>query len=281
MSTILVVGASGTVGSSLVSLLIAAGHTVRRGTSRAPEAADQVHIDLAQRQGLEQALSGVDGAFLLSPPGHANQHELLNPFIDAAGKHHVRKIVLMTAMGADADESSPFRKAERHLESSGLAYNIIRPNWFMQNFETFWLQPILEQGKILLPAGTAKGSFIDARDIASVAAALLTSAKHDNQAFDLTGSGALDHDQVASIISRESGRAVEYVDIPPDALRTPLVQAGLSPDYVNSLLVILGFFKLGYAERVTDAVKQITGSDARLFAAYARERRAVWAPAAS
>ena len=83
----------------------------------------------------------------------------------------VRKLVLMTAMGANADEAAPLRKAEVHLIQSGLAYNIIRPNWFMQNFNTFWLHGILNGGTIALPVGQAKGSFIDARDIAAVAAA--------------------------------------------------------------------------------------------------------------
>jgi uncharacterized protein YbjT (DUF2867 family) len=83
--------------------------------------------------------------------------------------------------------TAPLRKAERHLEASGLAYNVIRPNWFMQNFNTFWLHGIQTAGQIFLPVGQAKGSFIDARDIAAVAAVLLTSDAFDNRDFDLTG----------------------------------------------------------------------------------------------
>ncbi len=277
MSTILVVGANGTVGSALVPLLGAAGHSVRRGTSRTPTAADQVHLDLVTRSGLKESLSGADAAFLLSPPGQTNQHELLNPFIDAARTHGVQKLVLMSAMGADADESAPLRQAERHLEQSGVAYNIIRPNWFMQNFQTFWLQPVLDQGRILLPAGTAKVSFIDARDIAAVAAALLTGHAHENAAFDLTGSEALDHDEVAAMLSRESGRDITYVDVPPDAMRAPLLETGLSPDYVEFLLLILSFMKMGYAERTTNAVQIITGRPPRRFTEYAQEHSSVWA----
>ncbi len=266
----------------LIPLLTAAGHVVRRATSRVAAEPGQVHLDLSAGTGHDVALAEVDRVFLLSPPGRTNQDALLNPLVGAAHTHGVEKIVLMSAMGADADESAPLRRAERHPEASGIAYNIIRANWFMQNFQTFWLQPILVEGKIILPTGSAKGSFIDARDIAAVAAALLTSRDHDNQAFDLTGGEALDHDEVAALLSRESGRTITYLDVPSEAMamRTPLLQTGLPADYVEHLLMILGYCKLGYAERTTDAVERITGAAPRRFADYAHESCAVWEPSA-
>jgi len=277
MSEILVVGANGTIGKALIPLLKAGGHTVRRATSGAVTGSGQVKLDLVEGSGISEAVRGVDAIFLLSPPGHTNQDLLLPPVIDAAREHGVSKLVLMTAMGADADESAPFRKVERYLEGSGLSYNIIRPNWFMQNFQSYWVQPILATGQILLPTGTAKGSFIDARDIAAVAAVLLTSDTHANRAFDLTGGEALDHAEVAAILTKESGRQISYTDITPEAMRGALLQAGLPADYTEFMLVILGFFKLGYSERITTAVQDITGTAPRRFAEYARDNRAVWA----
>lgn len=276
MSNILVIGASGTVGSELSRLLQARGHHVARATSQAPQASDQVQLNLATGQGLGEALAGRDAVFLLNPPGHTRQHEWLVPVIDRAKALGVPKLVLMTAMGANADETAPLRIAERHLEASGLAYNIIRPNWFMQNFHTFWLQGIREQGKIFLPVGQAKGSFIDARDIAAVAAVLLTSPQWDNQDFDLTGAEALNHDEVATLLSRATDRAIAFEDVTPEAMRPKLLAAGLPPDYVEFLLLILGFFKAGYSERTTDAVQAITGQAPRRFEAYAQEYRHHW-----
>lgn len=276
MSTILVIGANGTVGTHLVGHLADMGHNVRRATSRPPEAAGDVHLNLVTRAGLGDAFAGVDAAFLLSPPGHTNQNVLLNPVIDQAVARGVRKIVLMTAMGANADEANPLRQVERHLEQSGLTYNIIRPNWFMQNFHTFWLQPILTEGKILLPVGKAKGSFIDARDIASVAAVLLATPKFDNQAFDLTGGEALDHDEAAALLSAATGRRIVYEEISEEAMLGQLRAAGLPEDYARFLIVILGFFKAGYAEAVTPAVAQITGVQPRRFADYAQDFKDLW-----
>ncbi len=276
MSTFLVIGASGTVGSELSRLLEAQGHSVRRATSRSAPASGQVHVDVVARRGLAEAMARADGAFLLAPPGHANQDELLVPLVDAAQAQGVRKVVLMSAMGANADENAPLRKAERHLERSGLPFNIIRPNWFMQNFNTFWLHGIQAQGKILLPVGSAKGSFIDARDIAAVAARLLTGDDFANRDFDLTGPGALDHGQVAAILSRETGRTITFQDITPEAMRQGLLGAGVPPAYAEFLVLILGYFKAGYAERTTDAVQQITGRAPGGLERYAHDYRAAW-----
>lgn len=273
--TTLVVGASGTVGSELSRLLAARGHRVLR-TTRNPTSADQVQLDLATGEGLADALTGVDRAFLLAPPGHVNQDELLVPLIEAARAQRLKKVVLMTAMGADVSDDLPLRKAELALIGSGVAWNVIRPNWFMQNFQTFWLHGIQTQNKILLPVGSAKGSFIDARDIAAVATQLLSHGDFDQQAFDLTGPRALDHDEVAAILSQAAGRTITFEDITADAMRAGLLQGGVPAPYAEFMVTILGYFKAGYAERTTDAVQRITGRAPRSIEQYAQDNRQAW-----
>jgi len=276
MSRILVVGASGTVGSELSRLLAAQGESVLKATSRTPATADQVQVDLVSGAGLAAAFDGVDRAFFLAPPGHANQEALLAPLIDQAQARRLQRVVLMTAMGANADENAPMRKAERRLEASGLAYTIIRPNWFMQNFNTFWLHGIQTAGQIFLPVGAAKGSFIDARDIAAVAARLLTSDAFVQRELDLTGPRALDHAEVAAILTQATGKPIGYTDITPEAMLQSLLGAGVPQDYAEFLVLILGYFKAGYAERTTDAVQQVTGQAPRSFEQYAQDYRATW-----
>lgn len=279
MSQVLVFGASGTVGSELSRVLTAQGERVLEVTSRLPRAAHQVQADLVTGAGLRAAFEGADRAFLLAPPGHVNQDELLGPVIDEARVRGLKKVVLMSAMGANADEGAPLRKAELRLAASGLPYNIIRPNWFMQNFTSYWLPGILERSAIALPTGQGRGSFIDARDIAETAAALLTTSTHDGQAFDLTGAEAFDHADVARLLSAASGRAIRYEDIPPDAMRAGLLSAGMPAAYAEMLVTILGYFKAGAAERITDAVQTITGRPPRSLQAFVQEHAAVWRPA--
>ncbi len=274
---ILIVGASGTVGSHLVQQLQRQGYRTRSTTSKNVATTDQlVHVNLATGEGIHAAFEGVDRAFLLSPPGYADQYAMLSPLIQEAKRRGLKKVVLMTAMGANASDATPFRQAEIELEKSGLSYNIIRPNWFMQNFNSFWIQGINEHGAILLPAGNAKVSFLDARDISSVAAKLLTSDEFDGRDFDLTGAEAFDHSEVAAAISQVSGRKVEYKEISPEDFRKGLLQAGLPQGYADFLVLIFGFLKEGYSARTTNSVKEITGQQPRRLATYANDFKQSW-----
>lgn len=274
----LIVGASGTVGSELARILEARGERVRTSTSRkdASDGKNKVHINLATGEGLTKAFEGVDKAFFLSPPGYADHHAMLSPLIQEAKRRGLKKVVLMTAMGANAVDSTPFRRAEIELEKSGLHYNIIRPNWFLQNFNTFWLQGIRAQGKIFLPAGQAKTSFIDTRDISLVAATLLTTEQFTDTAFDLTGPVAVTHEEVAREISLVSGKTVAYQEITPSDFKDGLLKAGLPEDYVNFMVLIIGFLKEGYSAPVTGNVKLITGREPRSLSEYAQDFRKNW-----
>ena len=276
MNKILVLGANGTVGTELVKLLNKGGEQVLAATSKKETKPGEVHFNIQTREGLENAFNGVTKLYLMSPPGLTNQDELLIPLINEAKKRGLKKVILMTAMGANADENSPFRKAEIALEKSGLTYNIICPNWFMQNFNTFWIQGINGQNKIFLPVGKAKGSFIDARDIALTAFTLFKTDKFDNRDFDLTGSRALDHDEVGRILSDVSGRTIGYQDITSEEMYDGLRGAGLPENYAKFLIVILEYFKLGYAERTTDNVALITGEKPRTIESYAQDYKSSW-----
>jgi len=273
---ILVTGASGTIGSELTRILTAQAYQVRTTTSKTPKDASSVQVNFATGEGIRSAFEGVDKVFLISPPGYADQYKILSPLIQEARRRGVKKVVLMTALGANASEDTPFRRAEIELEKSGLKYNIVRPNWFMQNFNTFWVQGIREQEKIELPAGKAKTSFIDARDISAVIATLLTTDKFDNKAFDLTGPHALDHDEVAKEISGSIAKKISYQEIQPDDLKRGLLGAGLPEDYTHFLIMIFGFLREGYNAPVTSSVRDILGREPGNFTQYARDFKHAW-----
>lgn len=274
--TFLVVGGTGTVGSEVARSLRQAGHPVRVTTGKAPKSPDQVRLDLLSGEGLDAAFAGVRRAFLLSPSGYADQYRILAPLIRKARDAGLEKVVLMTAIGVEANDAAPLRRAELDLEKSGLAFNIIRPSWFMQNFATFWLHDIRERGAIRLPAGNGKAGFIDVRDIAAVAADLLAGDRFAGRAFTLTGPEALDHAEVARILSDASGRKIGYQDIDPAEFKSGLLAAGVPGDYAELLVMLLGFLKAGYSAAVTDGVRSVLGREPAGFAAYAREFAGTW-----
>lgn len=273
----LIVGGSGQVGSGVARFLREAGHKVRSTTGKAPQSPDQVQVDLLSGKGLEEAFQGVQRAFFMSPAGHPDQYQVLSPLIRKAKAAGLEKVVLMTAQGVEANDAAPFRRAEVELEKSGVPYAIIRPSWFMQNFGTYWLHDIRTQGAIRLPAGQGRNAFIDSRDIAETAAALLSGDRFANQAFTLTGPKPLDHAEVARILSAATGKAIGYQDIPAADFKKGLLAAGLSEAYSDLLVLLIGFLREGYVANATDAVQAILGRPPRAFEAYAKDYKATWA----
>ncbi len=279
---IFVFGATGLVGQNLIQELLKGGNEVFAG-SRHPEKGKTeknltwVYADGQNPKKGQDILASVDAAFFLSPPGYTNQYEILKPWIEKAKAVNLKKVVLMTAMGVEhAPPEAPFRKTEIMLENSGLKWNIIRPNWFMQNFNTFWISGILNDGKIYFPGGDAVTSFIDARDIATVASKLLTTDDFVNEAFALTGSSAINHDTVAQILSKVTDQTIGYVNITPDDFKKGLLGAGLPEDYSDFLNYIASALRDGYAAPVTDSIKKITGKSPLTFEQYAADHKDAW-----
>jgi uncharacterized protein YbjT (DUF2867 family) len=267
---ILVLGSTGNVGRRLVELLEAAGETVV-----AASRTGAVRFDYSDPATFGPALQGVDRVFLVTPPGHLAAHELLGPFLDAA-LPVVRKVVLLSADGVQLNDQAPLRQVELRLERSGLPYAILRPNWFMDNFHTFWLAPMRAAGVIPLPAAEARTAFIDARDIAASAAAALQSDAFDNQAFSLSGPEALTYAEAAEVISRHAGRTITYMPIEDGPFVESLTQAGLPADYSQFLAALFGFVRQGAASAVTDSVQRLTGREPGTLEAYAARHADAW-----
>lgn len=279
---VFVYGGTGLVSSRLIELLLGKGHQVTAG-SRNPSAQKKsqglewVQTDAFKPELGQNGLKGADAVFLFSPPGYTNQYDILQPWIDSAKKNGVKKVVLMTAMGVDsAPPEAPMRKLELYLESSGLKYAILRPNWFMQNFHTFWISGILKDRKIYFPGGDAKTSFIHSHDISASALAVLESDSFNNSAYNLTGKEALTHSEVAKILSSATGIGIEYADITPEAFKSGLLGAGLPEDYSDFLVMIAGALKAGYSSAVLDNVQKLTGKTPLSFEEYAKENKSKW-----
>ena len=271
----LVLGATGTVGRPLVERLVAAGAQVKAAsrTGKAVTGAEGVAFDYRDPSTFASAFEGVDRAYVMLPTGYMDPVGLLVPVIEAAAARKV-KVVLQTALGVDADDAIPYRQVERALERSGTPYVILRPNWFSDNFLTFW-KPGIDHGVIAVPAGEGKSSFIDARDIAASAAAALSSSQFDGQAFNLTGPQALGYGEAAALISQAVGRPVAYTAIDDEAFIALLTRAGLAPDYAGFLAFLFHPVREGWTAGVTDHVVRLTGQPPIPLATFVRDYASV------
>jgi uncharacterized protein YbjT (DUF2867 family) len=276
--TILVTGATGTVGPDVAKLLSKKGAAVRAGVRDQAKARPQFDDDIAlatfdfENEGsFSGALDGVAKVFLL-PPFLRNQMELTNAFVDAAKRAGVRHIVKLSAIGVNDRTQSTVGKAhaanEQHIRESGLAFTFLRPNSFMQNFITYFPP---RNGAIYLPWGNGKASFVDTRDIAAVAAEALTSDGHEGKTYTLTGPAALGIAEVAQILSEAVAREFKYVDVPEDAARDGMLQAGVPKWQVEALMELHAINKQNRWAAVTSDIEKVTGKPATTFAQFARD----------
>lgn len=210
---ILVVGSTGTIGAPLVKALVAKGESVKAASrsGKAADGAQGVRFDYTDRATYADAFDGVDRLFLILAGGRLDAIDALTPVVEEAARRKV-KIVFLSVLGVDADDSIPYRQIELKIIASGTPYIILRPNWFADNFHSYWKAGI-EHGEIAVPAGEGKSSFIDVRDIADSAAAALTSDAFNGKAFNLTGPKAFGYGEAAAVISQAIGKPVSYAAV--------------------------------------------------------------------
>ena len=214
--TILVTGATGTVGSEVVKQLTSSGHRVRAAIHTPTKAhkfkdnmVDLVTLDYTRPETFADAFKDVDKLFLLTPIS-PNMGSNSSNLVNAAKQNAIKHIVKLSVMGADAEPGIIIgrlhRQEEKIIEGSGIPYNFLRPGAFMQNFVNYFGETIKNQNAFYFPAGEGKVSFVDVRDIASVAVVFLTrnDTKYENKAYGITGQEALSYGQAAEVLSRET-----------------------------------------------------------------------------
>jgi uncharacterized protein YbjT (DUF2867 family) len=274
---VLVLGATGNVGTQLVAALLAKGEKVKAATRHATPVAgaEAVAFYLEKPSNLPDVLEGVDRIYLMVPGGHLNTKELTLPIIAAAAERNI-KVVMQSVFGVDADDNIPYRQVELALIKSGAKHVILRPNWFSDNFHTYWIHGV-KQGVIAVPAAEGKSSFIDVRDIAASAAAALTTSKHDGKAFNITGPEALGYADAAALISKATGRKVAYQPIDDASFIANLVGAGVPADYAAFLAMIFAPVREGWTAAVTPDVETLTGKAPRSVSTYVKDHAALFA----
>lgn len=266
---ILVLNAGGNIGSELVKEL------QRRGAEftaayRSPEQAAKagqsglktVVADFAKPETLDAALAKAEKVFVVAPP-LPNLEELEGNVVTAAQKAGIRHLVKLSVWGAEEGETifgRPHGAVERRIEAAAIPYTFLRPTGFMQNMLGN-AASIKAQGVYSLPSGDARVAEIDFRDIAKVAAVALTEGGHIGKAYDLSGPEAMTHTERAQILSEVLGKTVTYVSPPETDWKAAMLGYGLPEWQVDGILDLLRYYKAGKSERVSPAVKEVTGSD--------------------
>src|SRR5262249_14345525 len=281
---ILITGASGNVGSEVLKRAAAAGLPIRaayQSRERAqdvPAGADVVVMDYTQPDTVRVALRGAQKVFLVGPPT-ANVADLEGGLVRECHRAGVAHIVKLSGLGGrQAIFPSLHRDSEERIESAGIAYTFLRPNGFMQNLVTYSAGTIKSQNAFYVARGVGAVSHIDIRDIAAVAVKVLSEEGHEGKAYALTGPEALTNDQIAEKLSRVSGRAIRYVNLPPAELRKALLAAGMPEWSADALLDLQRLYREGKANLVEPTVERILGRKATTFDHFARDYASSFQP---
>jgi uncharacterized protein YbjT (DUF2867 family) len=269
---VLITGVRGKTGAALAAVLAAQRDVEVLGGSSDPARVeiDGVHpttFSWSDREGWPAAVDRIDAIYVVRPD-RADAPELIDELLDLTPQQ--AHVVLLSELDRDyfaPDDWAP--RTERAVRNSGRTWTMLRPGWFMQVFTDprFLRDDLLERGRLAFPGGGQAVSWIDARDIADVAAHALLEDGHRGAVYELTGPEALSLPRTAELLAAGLGRPVEYVQLSiADAL------SGTDGFDRRNDEGAYDRIRLGMNSLVTDTVERVTGKAARTFGEFVAGR---------
>jgi uncharacterized protein YbjT (DUF2867 family) len=281
---VLVTGATGQIGSEVVSQLLGTGCRIR-AMSRHPRSGnlppdvDVVRGDLSAPDTLDVCLEGIDSVFLVWTAPLAAAAPAV-----ARIAAHTKRIVLLTSPHRTPH---PFFQqpngmrviaagVEQVIEESGLAWTFLRPGPFAINCRNWWA-PQLRNGDVVrwfyADAPTAP---VHERDIAAVAVRALCEDGHDGREYVLTGPASLTQREQVQIIGEAVGRSLRFEELSRESAREQMLAMTYPPPVADMLLDAYAA-AVGLPAVVTSTVLEVTGAPARAFHDWAIDHAADFA----
>jgi uncharacterized protein YbjT (DUF2867 family) len=271
---IVVTGATGSIGRALVERL--RGHDVLAAVRRPADelAAPYALADFERPESIGELLSPGDRLFLNSSlwPGFADAHRAV---IDLAARAGVAQIVALSVRDAAPGSRLGWGMhgvVDAHLRESGVPWAVLQPSGFMQN-----LPGEFGTGTMYGSYGTGLVNYIDTRDIADVAATLLTGPVGQGGDYVLSGPESLSHDRIAERITEVTGRDVRYVDLTVPEMTAHLERQGLPGPRAAELAVLMAETGDGRWAPATDTVMELTGRPPRSLADFLTDHKDAFA----
>ena len=234
---------------------------------------EYVTADFDDPASLCRALEGVERVFLVTNSTERVEEQQLR-FVEIASAVGVRRVVYLSQLHSAKDSPVRFLRyhavVEEAIGSSGMEFTHLRPNLYMQGLLGFRAS-IASEGWFFAPIGDARVSIVDVRDIAEVAAAVLTQTGHEGQTYDITGPEALTHAEMASQLSDALEKPIRFFDTPEQTMRELLVGFGLPEWQADGLIEDYAHYRRGEAANVSNTVLEVTGHQGHSFSTFARD----------
>ncbi|SCW67669.1 Uncharacterized conserved protein YbjT, contains NAD(P)-binding and DUF2867 domains [Paenibacillus tianmuensis] len=281
---IVILGATGTIGSALVKRLANLG-VPARALSREPEklchqlgnwggsTIEVATADASDPESMRRAFTGASQLFL-AMSNSPRQIELETSIIHMAAEAGIEHIVKISSPAYDPSVpvavAGWHQKIEMVLSESGLTHTVLRPYAFMQNLQR--LAPnVVNQEVFYGCMGDAACNFIDCRDIADVAVEALTNREAAGHVYTLTGAEVFSYPQIADKLSTLLGKPIRYMNMDPEVLRRDLMEFGHMPPWLAAHVVEIQAMSVALPEKPTDTVKRLLGREPRALDAFLRE----------
>ncbi|MBC7488582.1 MAG: NmrA family NAD(P)-binding protein [Cytophagaceae bacterium] len=221
MTKVLITGATGNVGTEVIKSLQKIDHQldIYAGVRNSNE--DRIKLsdykikyllfNFTDFKTYNTALDGCDILFLLRPPQISEVEKYFKPIINTCKDKGVKHIVFLSVQGVEKSKLIPHQKIEKLIVDSKIPYTFLRPAYFMENFTTTLHNDLVKKKLIYLPAGNAKFTLVDVRDIGAVSATILTNiSQHINKSYELTCQKKLTFSEMATILSENLGTVIQY-----------------------------------------------------------------------
>ncbi|WPP41194.1 NAD(P)H-binding protein [Paenibacillus hunanensis] len=267
-STILLTAGNGKTSLRIAEQLHARNYHVRNGVRRPNQSTEtereEIYFDWYDTDSYAAALEGMQAVYLVAPTMDLQPERVMNPFIEQALALGIRRFVLLSS--ASIAENGPLMgKVHHFLNQHAPEWAALQPSYFMQNFtEVAHAETIRTVGKIITATGDGKIGFVDADDIAAVAARLLTDTIPANRGYMITGPESLSYAEAAAIISNVIGKMVVHQSISEQELRDHMIAAGMDATYASALAGLDTAIRLqGIEDQVSNTVQEVTGKPPR------------------
>ncbi len=279
MKNILITGATGNVGMEVIKALLKLSLPVNiiaavRGIGLDGDKLKDYNIGLIKFDVTDSttffiAFKNIDVLFLLRPPQISAVKKYFVLLINAAKAAGIKHIVFLSVQGVEVSKIIPHHKIEKRIVASKISFTFLRPAYFMQNFTTTLSNDLLNNKRIYLPAGNAKFTLVDVRDIGNVAAVVLTNVtNHINKSYELTCSQKYNFYEMAEKLSAGLGIKISYES--PSLLNFYLAKRKEEmPVMLILIIIMLHYFpRFQKQPAISDCIEKITGDEPITFEAF-------------
>lgn len=226
-----------------------------------------------------KAVKDVDKVFLCTPMD-ACILERECRVIDAAARAGVKHIVKIYGSVKHGEDPliTQHKGSIDALKASGMGWTLVSPNSVMESSVLSFKDFVIEENAFFGMSGHGKIGMVALRDIAHIAAHVLTGEGHSGQNYELTGPKAVDMFEVADIFTQVLGRDIKYVDMPEVEFAAMMKQITGMPDDALERAIIchLRCWREGMADLHTDTFYQLAGKQPTSLETWAAEHRAAF-----